>query len=162
MWKILLDLLKQNIIHNIFSLGESKTFLLLNIFQLQMCRQHPFSLTAVDGASRETVACQCINAEQIIFDISIADAIACCVLVCIIRQIRAAGALQAGRPAQSEVLSFDLYNKIRKQTPLSSLIKNALNKTDLTLTACAIILFVFVYIHIHTNTLSLFILINCI
>lgn len=71
----------------------------------------------------EIVGCLNFIGDWITFDRSIEDAVGCCGCVGAMRQICAAGMLQAGRPAQSNVLSFDLYNKIKTKQKNTTLIK---------------------------------------
>lgn len=61
---------------------------------------------------------QCCMGDQIIFDHSINNAIGSIWSIGAVRQIGAAGALQAGGPAQSEVVSTKLQRKEDK-TPTS-------------------------------------------
>jgi len=76
---------------------------------------HSFSLTAVDGLSAELVGCHDFVCDVIVFDSAIGDAVGCLGCVGAVRQIGAAGALQAGGPAQSEVLPSDLYRERRRR-----------------------------------------------
>lgn len=57
----------------------------------------------------------CVLGDEICSDCPIDYAIGCLGFVGAMRQISTAGAMQAGRPAQSKVVFFDLCNKIRKE-----------------------------------------------
>lgn len=73
-----------------------------------------FSLTALSGWCPKMVGQQCCTGDQIIFDHSITNAIGSTWSIGAMWQVGAAGALQAGRPAQGEVLSTKLQQKADK------------------------------------------------
>lgn len=74
-------------------------------------------LTAADGEPIEPVGDVRFVGDDVCLDPSVGDAVVRLGLIGALRQIRAAGALQAGGPAQSQVLSSDLYNKKRYDKP---------------------------------------------
>lgn len=88
----------------------SKSLILLIYSRYTVDNSHIF-LTTVDGASVELVGYEGFVGDDICSDHSIANAVGCFGFIGAIRQISAAGATQAGRPAHGEVLSSDLYNK---------------------------------------------------
>lgn len=72
--------------------------------------------------STKCVGCVCIVVDDVSFDSSFEDAIGCNRFIGAKRQISAAGALQADRPAQCKVRSPNLCNEIRKTKQKLSLI----------------------------------------